>query len=111
QGAHLKWITGYGDYSSYYGLYRIWEVTGDEKVKNLLVALLKPAMEPDRFSIDDSRLMDFFAVWAYHKFTQDEAIFTKLAGPIQNFITKVGHAMRRLEFLKLLSERGKLPTI
>jgi hypothetical protein len=107
QGAHLKWTTGYGDWSSYYGLYRIWEVTGDEEVKKLLVALLeKLCKDPSRFSIDDSRGMDFFAVWAYIHLTGDDSVLATLRDAINNFLEKGGHAMRRLHFLGMLDERG-----
>jgi len=107
QGGHLKWTSGYGDFSSYYGLYRIWEVTGDEEVKRLLVALLeKLCKDPSRFSVDDSRSMDFFAVWAYLKLTGDESVLETLKDVIDNFLRKGGHEMRRLHFLGYLDERG-----
>jgi len=107
QGAHLKWTTGYGDFSSYYGLYRMWEVTGDQEIKALLVALLeKLCKDPSRFSVDDSRSMDFFAVWAYVKLTGDEAVLETLQHVINNFLRKGGHEMRRLHFLGYLDERG-----
>jgi len=107
QGGHLKWTTGYGDYSSYYGLYRMWEVTGDEEIKELLIALTeKLSKAPDRFSIDDSRSMDFFAVWAYLHLTGDDSVLEALEGPIKNFLEKGGHEMRRLHFLGYLDRRG-----
>lgn len=108
QGGHLMWTTGYGDYSSYYGLFRIWEVTGDEEVKQLLIKLLKPMMSPERFSVNDGRMMDFFAVWAYIHLTGDKSVLTTLKDPIANFIEKGGHPMRRLEFLDLLDREGRL---
>ena len=107
QGAFLKWTTGYGDYSSYYGLYRIWELTGDEALKTLLIALLKPAVtDPNRFSVDDSRMMDFFAVWAYIQLTGDDSVIGILKDVIDNFLVKGGHEMRRLHFLGYLDQIG-----
>lgn len=106
QGAHLLWITGYGDWSSYYGLYRIWEVSGDESVKELLVKLLASMMDPARFGVDDSRAMDFMAVWIYLHLTGDHCVLDRLKDPIENFLLKGGHPMRRLEFLKILDEEG-----
>ena len=107
QGAHLKWTTGYGDYSSYYGLYRIWEVTGDEEIRDLLVALLeKLCKDASRFGVDDSRSMDFFAVWAYLHLTGDDSVLEPLEDVIINFLQKGGHSMRRLHFLGYLDERG-----
>ena len=108
-GGQLKWITGYGDWSSYYGLYRVWEVTQDDDIKTLLVALLEKFCDPSRFSLDDSRGMDFMAVWAYIHLTGDLAVIDKLKDPIDNFLQKGGHAMRRLHFLGTLDEQGKLP--
>ncbi|MCE9590582.1 MAG: hypothetical protein K8S99_08680 [Planctomycetes bacterium] len=108
QGGHLKWTTGYGDYSSYYGLFRIWEVTGAEDVRQLLIALLKPAVQPERFSVNDGRMMDYFAVWAYVHLTGDKSVFTTLKDQIANFLEKGGHPMRRLEFLNLLDREGLL---
>jgi hypothetical protein len=106
-GAPLQWITGYGDYSSYYGLYRMWEVTGDEEIKKLLVALLdKFVHDPSRFSVDDSRGMDYFAVWAYIVLTGDDSVLETLNDQINNFLKKGGHEMRRLHFLAYLDERG-----
>jgi hypothetical protein len=110
QGGHLKWTTGYGDYSSYYGLYRIWEVTGDEEIKTLLIELLKKALVPERFGINDSRLMDFMAAWAYIQLTGDKSILQTLKDPIENFLIKGGHEMRRLEFLNVLDQEGLIPT-
>jgi len=107
QGAFLKWTTGYGDYSTYYGMYRLWEVTGDEAIKSLLIKLLEKLVhDPTRFSIDDSRMMDFFAVWAYIHLTGDDSPIERLKPQIDNFLKKGGHAMRRLHFLHLLDQRG-----
>jgi hypothetical protein len=110
QGAHLMWTTGYGDYSSYYGLYRMYEVSGDENIKTLLVSLLEKMMDPSRFSINDSRMMDFMAVWAYIHLTGSRGVLQKLKAPIENFLEKGGHATRRLHFLKVLDEEGWLKT-
>jgi hypothetical protein len=88
----------------------MWEVTGDEEIKTLLVELVKKMMVPERFSIDDSRMMDFMAVWAYIHLTGDKSPLETLKAPIENFLIKGGHEMRRLEFLKVLDEEGLIPT-
>ena len=106
QGAMLMWTKDYGNWSTYYGLYRLWEATGDEEVRELLVTLLQERMAPERFSVDDSRGMDFFAVWAYIRLTADETVVEKLRRPIDNFLEKGGHPMRRLHFLGYMDERG-----
>ncbi|MAE61763.1 MAG: hypothetical protein CMJ49_10460 [Planctomycetaceae bacterium] len=108
QGAHLKWITGYGDFSTYYGMYRIWETTGDEDVKTLLLALLEKLIDPTRFSVNDSRSMDFQAVWQYIHLTGDKSSIDTLADVIDNFLRKGGHPMRRLAFLGMLDREGNL---
>lgn len=108
QGAHLKWTTGYGDWSTYYGMFRIWELTGDEDIKELLVALLKKLIDPKRFSFDDGRAMDFQSVWQYIHLTGDMSPLDTLADVIDNFLRKGGHAKRRLTFLGLLDREGKL---
>ena len=108
QGAHLMWITGYGDWSSYYGLYRPWEQTGDGEVRRLLIALLEKLCVPERFSVDDARGMDFQSVWQYVHLTGDLGVIEKLRKPIENFLKKGGHPLRRLHFLKVLDEQGRL---
>ena len=106
QGAMLKWTHDYGNYSTYYGLYRMWEVTGDEGIKDIAVKLLAEWCVPERFSADDARMMDFFAVWAYIKLTGDTGIVEKLRDPVDNFVQKGGHPARRLHFLGHLDEIG-----
>ncbi len=39
-----KLITGYGDWSSFAGLYRLWAVTGEDEFRTLGVRLLKAAI-------------------------------------------------------------------
>jgi len=108
QGSHLMWTTGYGDWSTYYGLYRIWEQTGDEEIKTLLIGLLKKLCSPERFGVNDSRSMDFQGVWQYIHLTGDLSVLETLRKPILNFLEKGGHPMRRLHFLKVLDEQGWL---
>ena len=108
QGAHLMWTTGCGDWSSYYGLWRLWELTGDEEMKTLLAGLLEKLIDPSRFGVNDSRSMDFQSVWARIQLTGDMSVLETLRDPIGNFIKKGGHSMRRLHMLKLLDEVGWL---
>ena len=74
----------------------------------LRVALLEKMMDPSRFSVNDSRGMDFMSVWAYLKLTGDMNVLETLREPIRNFIKKGGHEMRRLHMLKVLDEAGWL---
>lgn len=106
QGAYLKHITGYGDWSSYYGLYRLWEVTGDEEIRRLFLALAEKMCHPDRFQVNDARTMDFMTVWAYLRLTGDEGVLERLKGVIPMLLRRGGHPTRRLHFLKVLDDHG-----
>lgn len=108
QGAHLKWTTGYGDWSTYLGMYRIWELTGDQDIRELMVKLLEKLCDPKRFSFADSRSMDFQSVWQYIQLTGDRSIIDVLADVIDNFLRVGGHPARRLAFLGMLDAEGKL---
>ncbi|MBM4032012.1 MAG: hypothetical protein FJ291_09530 [Planctomycetes bacterium] len=102
-----KLITGYGDWSSYAGLYRIWEVTGDEQVKGLLLKLLKAAIQPGSFSANDARGMDFFAAWILGRLTGDmDGVIKTVERAIPMLLRRGGHPLRRMHFLKELDERG-----
>tara|TARA_B100001013_G_scaffold235410_1_gene144871 strand:- start:2838 stop:3248 length:411 start_codon:yes stop_codon:yes gene_type:complete len=85
------------------------EVYQAEDIKELLVNVLKAHCVSERFSIDDERDMDFFAAWAYVQLTGDEEIVDRLKDPINNFLEKGGHPMRRLHFLGYLDEKGDEP--
>ncbi|MCX5661377.1 MAG: hypothetical protein NTW19_16980 [Planctomycetota bacterium] len=104
-----KLITGYGDWSSFAGLYRMWEVTGDEYFRKLGVELLTAAVKPELFSFNDARGMDFFAAWALGKMTGDMEYVMKAcerAAPM--LLRRGGHPLRRLHFLKEMDERGMI---
>jgi len=106
-GRPHKLITGYGDWSSFAGLYRMWEVTGEEEFKELAVKLLRVAIKPGSFSLNDARGMDFFAAWILGRLTGDMDGAVKLverATPM--LLRRGGHPLRRLHFLKELDERG-----
>jgi len=102
-----KLITGYGDWSSFAGLYRLWEVTGNEEFRTLGVRLLQAAIKPGSFSLNDARGMDFFAAWALGRMTgnMDEAI-DRVRSAIPTLLRRGGHPLRRLHFLKELDDRG-----
>ena len=107
QGAHLKIIKGYGDWSSFAGLYRIWEHTQDEKIKKLLLAFLENFVHPENFNLNDARVMDFYAAWIYIILTgKRQETLKKLQSVIPMLLRRGGHAMRRLHFLKILDEEG-----
>ncbi len=102
-----KLITGYGDWSSFAGLYRLWEVTGERFYRALGVRLLRRAIRPGSFSVNDVRGMDFFAAWAFGKMTGDMEEVFRLAGrAIPMLLRRGGHPLRRLHFLKEMDERG-----
>jgi len=110
QGTHdhpHKLITGYGDWSSYAGLYRIWEQTGDDDVKQLLLQLLQAAIQPGSFSVNDVRAMDFFAAWILGRLTGDmDGVIKRVERSIPMLLRRGGHPLRRMHFLKELDERG-----
>ena len=110
QGTHEhphKLITGYGDWSSFYGLYRLWEVTGEEEFKDLVVRLLRQAIKPGSFSPNDARGMDFMAAWILGRLTGDmDAVIQTVSQSIPMLLRRGGHPLRRLHFLKELDGRG-----
>jgi len=110
QGTHAhphKLITGYGDWSSFAGLFRLWEATGDEFYRQLGVKLLEQAIQPGSFSVNDVRGMDFLAAWALGRMTGDmEAAIERVSRAIPMLLRRGGHPLRRLHFLKELDERG-----
>jgi hypothetical protein len=104
-----KLITGYGDWSSFAGLYRLWEATGQEEFRTLGVRLLKAAIKPGSFSLNDVRGMDFFAAWALGRMTGDmDGAIKIVASAVPMLLRRGGHPLRRLHFLKELDERGMI---
>ena len=102
-----KLITGYGDWSSFAGLYRLWEATGEERFRKLGVQLLDQAVRAGKFTLNDTRGMDFFAAWTLGVMTGDMEDVLKRVGPaIPMLLRRGGHPLRRLHFLKLLDEHG-----
>lgn len=102
-----KLITGYGDWSSFAGLYRLWEETGLDEFKKLAVRLMQAAIQPGSFSVNDSRGMDFFAAWALGRMTGDmDDVFRRVARALPMLLRRGGHPLRRLHFLKEMDERG-----
>lgn len=100
-------IRGYGDWSSFAGLYRLWEVTGAEEFKTLNVGLLNDAVKPGAFSLNDVRFMDFFAAWILGRLTGDmDGVIQLVKAAIPMLLRRGGHPLRRLHFLKVLDERG-----
>jgi hypothetical protein len=110
QGTHKhphKLITGYGDWSSFAGLYRLWEVTGEEEFRTLGVKLLKQCIKPGSFRPNDRRTMDFFAAWALGRMTGDmESVIKTVSQAIPFLLRRGGYPLRRMHFLKELDERG-----
>jgi len=104
-----KLIRGYGDWSSFAGLYRLWEVTGEEFYRKLGVRLLDTAIQPDRFTVNDIRGMDFFAAWALGRMTGDmDEVIRRTQRAVPMLLRRGGHPLRRLHFLKELDERGMI---
>lgn len=106
-----KFVTGYESnvWSSFAGLYRIWEVTGDKEVKSLAIRLLQQAIQPGSFTLNDARGMDFFAAWILGRLTGDmESVIKIVESAIPILLRRGGHPMRRMHFLKELDDRGLL---
>ena len=104
-----KFITGYGDWSSFAGLYRLWEATGLEEFRALGVRLLENAIQPGSFTLNDTRGMDFFAAWALGRMTGDmDGAVNRVASAVPMLLRRGGHPLRRLHFLKELDERGMI---
>ncbi len=102
-----KIITGYGDWSSFAGLYRLWEVTGREEFRKLGVRLLDQAIQPGSFSLNDVRGMDFFAAWSLGRMTGDmDGAIKRVEAAIPMLLRRGGHTLRRLHFLGELDRRG-----
>ena len=110
QGTHErphKLITGYGDWSSFAGLYRLWEATGDEYYRTLGLRLLEQAIQPGSFSVNDVRGMDFLAAWAMGEMSGDmDGALERVRRAIPMLLRRGGHPLRRLHFLKVIDERG-----
>jgi hypothetical protein len=105
--APYKTITGYGDWSSFAGLYRLWEVSGDEQFRKLGIQLLDQAIKPGGFSLNDVRGMDFLAAWAFGRMTDDmDEVFKRVGQAVPMLLRRGGHPLRRLHFLKEMDERG-----
>ena len=104
-----KLITGYGDWSSFAGMYRLWEETGDEEFRTVAVRMLNNAIQPGSFTLNDSRGMDFFSAWTLGVMTgdMDEAI-ERVARAAPMLLRRGGHPLRRLHFLKEMDERGMI---
>jgi hypothetical protein len=102
-----KLITGYGDWSSFAGLYSLWVVTGKEEFRTLGVKMLQDSVKPGSFSLNDIRGMDFFAAWALGRMTGDmDDVFHRVGSAIPMLLRRGGHPLRRLHFLKEMDERG-----
>jgi rhamnogalacturonyl hydrolase YesR len=102
-------ITGYGDWSSFAGLYRLWEVTGDDYYRKLGIQLLDAAIQPGSFSMNDVRGMDFLAAYALGVMTGDmEGVINRVHRAVPMLLRRGGHPLRRLHFLKELDERGMI---
>ena len=102
-----KVIAGYGDWSSFAGLYDLWTVTGEKYFHKLGVELLKAAIKPGAFSLNDVRGMDFYAAWALGRMTGDmESVIKICESAVPMLLRRGGHPLRRIQFLKELDERG-----
>lgn len=100
-------ITGYGDWSSFAGLYRMWEATGDEFFREWGVKLLDTAIQPGAFTLNDVRGMDFMAAFAFGVMTNDmDGIIERVRRAIPMLLRRGGHPLRRLHFLNELDKRG-----
>lgn len=102
-----KLIAGYGDWSSFAGLYRLWEATGLEEFRKIGIRLISNAIQPGSFSLNDVRGMDFFAAWALGRMTGNmDDVFERVGNAVPMLLRRGGHPLRRLHFLKEMDERG-----
>jgi hypothetical protein len=108
-GGHHRYITGYGDWSLFAGMFRLWELTGAARTRDLLVAVLRQEIRPGRFHGNDVRTLDFFAAWMLAELTGDvEDTLARVQQAVPFLLRRGGHPLRRLHFLRMLDERGLL---
>ena len=104
-----KWISGYADWSTFAGLFLLWEETDDEFYRSLAVKMIKHSFRPGSIAINDDREMDFYSIWALGVMTGDMDAAIKLVEPaIPMFLRRGGTPVRRMHFLKELDERGMI---
>jgi hypothetical protein len=85
----------------------LWEQTGDQEFRELGTRLLKQAIQPGSFSLNDVRGMDFFAAWALGRMTGDmDDVLKRVGSAMPMLLRRGGHPLRRLHFLKEMDERG-----
>ena len=102
-----KLITGYGDWSTFAGLYRMWEQTGEDELRELAVRHLRAAIVPGSFPLNDYRGLDFFSAWILGVLGGDmEDAVERVQRAIPTLLRTGGIAVRRLHFLKEMDERG-----
>ena len=102
-----KLITGYGDWSSFTGLFRLWEVSGEQRYRDRAVEMLDQALDPEMFHFNDARAMDFLSAWAYGHMTGDmDALIKRVERAIPMLLRRGGHPLRRQHFLNELDKRG-----
>jgi len=106
--AHML-ITGYGDWSTYQGLFRIWELSNDNQLRMLLVKLLEKAVIPENYNPNDARTQDYFSAWVLAELSGNARdVVRRLSRAIPMLLRKGGHPLRRLHFLKMLDDLGLL---
>jgi hypothetical protein len=104
-----RFISGYGDWSTFAGLFLLWQETNDEFYRSMVVKMIKQSFKPGSIAINDDREMDFYSIWALGVMTGDMDAAIKLVEPaIPMFLRRGGIPVRRLHFLKELDERGMI---
>jgi len=109
QGNRDFMMTNYADFSSMSGLWRVYEVTGDESLRPLMIALNNAHAVIENMNPNDYRSMDFDAPWFYYQLTGDESIFTRMGPRTESLLRQGGNKKNNLRWLKLLADTGRLP--
>ena len=108
QGSRDFMMTNYADCSTMHGLWRLYEVTGDEELRALLIKALDGHCVPENMDPRDTRSMDFESPAHYYHLTGDESIFERLQDRTEMLLRGAGRAHLRLKWLALLVETGRL---
>jgi len=108
QGSRESMMTNYADFSAMCGLWRVYEVTGDESLRPLMIKAFNAHSIIDNMMPADYRTMDFDTPWMYYTLTKDESIFERLQPRTEMLLRTGGNKKTRLRWLKLLADTGRL---
>jgi len=104
-------LVGYGEYTGYEGMHKLWEVTGDEELRAFALDSIERAIERGHISFHGhGRMMDMYPIFAAYDMSHD----TKWVELARRFIPVVlsrpdwsGYLYRRIiHFLGLCHQHG-----